>query len=239
MFSSLNSTISGRVAGGKPFAAGESEDPQTQTDVALVKTRWRLGVAGLPQVETRSYLWQKMRGWLKRGVFSKNSESVWRFFKSLSDNGARFGDRRAAIARFRLVAWRKGSVMATRIDVEYDRQHTNADIQEIVARATVTVNVLQQLGAAYQSLPGMGMAGYQTEVDAIEADTSALSALINQILPLLVSLDAKAGPLNDKNKKALKTLSGLLQTSAEKTLLNQITGPTAQSGGGTPTPPTP
>ncbi len=127
--------------------------------------------------------------------------------------------------------------MATRIDVEYDRQHTNADIQEIVARATVTVNVLQQLGAAYQSLPGMGMAGYQTEVDAIEADTSALSALINQILPLLVSLDAKAGPLNDKNKKALKTLSGLLQTSAEKTLLNQITGPTAQSGGGTPTPP--
>ena len=56
MFSSLNSTISGRVAGGKPFAAGESEDPQAQTEVALVKTRWRLGGAGLPLEETRSYL---------------------------------------------------------------------------------------------------------------------------------------------------------------------------------------
>ena len=41
------------------------------------------------------------------------------------------------------------------------------------------------------------------------------------------------------NKKALKTLSGLLQTSAEKTLLNQITGPTAQGGGSSPTPPPP
>lgn len=129
--------------------------------------------------------------------------------------------------------------MATRIDVDYDRQFTNADIQEIVARGTVTVNVLEQLGAAYQALPGMAMPGYQTEVDAIEADMAALSALINQILPLLMSLDAKAGPLSDKNKKALRTLSGLLQSSAEKSLLDQITGPTSQGGGSTPTPPPP
>lgn len=129
--------------------------------------------------------------------------------------------------------------MSTRIEVEYDRQHTNADIQEIVARATVSVNVLQQLGVAYQSLPGIGMAQYQTDVDAVEADLTALTALINQILPLLVTLDAKAGPLSEKNKKLLKSLSGLLQTSAEKTLLDQITGPTAQGGGSTPTPPTP
>ena len=129
--------------------------------------------------------------------------------------------------------------MSTRIEVEYDRQHTNADIQEIVARATVSVNVLQQLGVAYQSLPGIGMAQYQTDVDAVEADLTALTALINQILPLLVTLDAKAGPLSEKNKKLLKSLSGLLQTSAEKALLDQITGPTAQGGGRTPTPPTP
>ena len=127
--------------------------------------------------------------------------------------------------------------MSTRIEVEYDRQYTNADIQEIVARATVSVNVLQQLGVAYQSLPGIGMTQYQTDVDAVEADLTALTALINQILPLLVTLDAKAGPLSEKNKKLLKSLSGLLQTSAEKTLLDQITGPTAQGGGSTPTPP--
>ena len=129
--------------------------------------------------------------------------------------------------------------MSTRIELEYDRQYTNADIQEIVARATVSVNVLQQLGAAYQSLPGIGMAQYQTNVDAVEADLTALTSLINQILPLLVSLDAKAGPLSDMNKKVLRTLSGLLQTSAEKALLDQITGPTAQGSGGSPTPPPP
>lgn len=66
-----------------------------------------------------------------------------------------------------------------------------------------------------------------------------LQSIHNQILPLLVTLDAKAGPLSEKNKKLLKSLSGLLQTSAEKALLDQITGPTAQGGGRTPTPPTP
>ena len=76
-------------------------------------------------------------------------------------------------------------------------------------------------------------------VDALEADMSALSGLVNQILPLLVSLDAKAGPLDAKNKKSLKTLSGLLQSSAEKTLLDQITGPTPQGSSSSPTPPPP
>ncbi len=128
--------------------------------------------------------------------------------------------------------------MTTRIEIEYDRVFTNSEIQECVARGTVSVNVLQQLGAAYQSLPGLTMTGYQADIDAIEADLATLNGLINQILPLLVSLDAKAGPLNDKNKKVLKTLSGLLQTAAERVLLDQITGPTAQ-GGSSPTPPPP
>ena len=66
-----------------------------------------------------------------------------------------------------------------------------------------------------------------------------LQSIHNQILPLLVALDANAGPLSEKNKKLLKTLSGLLQTSAEKTLLDQITVPTAQGGGSTPVLPTP
>ena len=173
----------------------------------------------------------------KRDFSWKNPDSLWRFSIFPSDNVLRFSDRRAVAASFSHAVCREDSVMTTRIDVEYDRQHTNADIQEIVARGTVTVNVLQQLGVAYQALPGIAMAAYQTELDSIEADMSALSALINQILPLLVSLDAKAGPLSDKNKKALRTLSGLLQTSAEKTLLDQITGPTAQGGSSSPTPP--
>jgi len=85
----------------------------------------------------------------------------------------------------------------------------------------------------------MAMAGYQTEVDALEADNIALNALVDQIRPLLISIDAKSRPLDEKNKAALKTLSGLLTTDADRALLDQITGPTPQSGGGSPTPPPP
>jgi hypothetical protein len=129
--------------------------------------------------------------------------------------------------------------MSTRIEVEYDRENTDADVQAIIARATATINVMQQLGVAYQTLPGYAMAAYQTETDALEADVSALNALVTQLRPLLIAIDAKAGPLDIKNKGVLKTLSGLLQTDAQKALLAQITGPTAQGGSSTPPPPAP
>ena len=125
--------------------------------------------------------------------------------------------------------------MATRIEIEYSRQFINSEVQAIVARANNTINVLEQLGATYQSLAGMAMAGYQTEADALEGDLAALNALVDQIRPLLISIDAKAGPLDDKNKSSLRTLSGLLQTDADRALLDQITGPTAQP----PSPPAP
>ena len=129
--------------------------------------------------------------------------------------------------------------MATRIEVEYDRQFPSSEIQALIARSNVTLSVFQQLGVAYQTLPGLAMAAYQTETDALEADVSALNALVDQIRPLLIAIDAKAGPLDEKNKATLKTLSGLLTTDADRLLLDQITGPTTQSGGGTPTPPPP
>ena len=112
-------------------------------------------------------------------------------------------------------------------------------LRAIIARATVTINVLQQLGVASQSLPGVELAGYQTLVDGTEADLSALNDLINQLVPLLASLDAKAGPLDAINKKIPKTLRGLLPSSAQAVLLDQITGPTPQGGGSSPTPPPP
>lgn len=45
--------------------------------------------------------------------------------------------------------------MATRIEIDYDRQFINSVVQEIIARAAATINVLEQLGPTYQSLPGM------------------------------------------------------------------------------------
>ena len=50
--------------------------------------------------------------------------------------------------------------MATRIEIDYDRRVIQSDLQYILARAVAGLNVLQQLGAAFQSLPGVEMAGY-------------------------------------------------------------------------------
>ena len=124
--------------------------------------------------------------------------------------------------------------MATRIEIDYDRQFINSQVQEIVARAAASLNVLSQLGAAYQSLPGLVMVGYQTEAAALEAALSSLNALVDQIRVLLISIDAMAGPLAEKNKKLLGALRGLLQNAADIVLLDQITGPTPQ-----PAPPSP
>ena len=129
--------------------------------------------------------------------------------------------------------------MATRIEIEYDRQFANADVQTIVARGNATTNVMVQLGAAYQTLPGMAMAGYQAEVMALQGDLVALNALVDQIRPLLIAMDAKSGPLSDKNIAALKTLRGLLTTDADQSLLDQITGPTSTPSSPPSPPPVP
>lgn len=128
--------------------------------------------------------------------------------------------------------------MATRIEIDYDRQHANAEVQAIIARSTVSINVLEQLGVNYQALPGYAMAAYQAETNALETLVTALQALLDQIRPLLIEIDGKAGPLDDKNKGVLRALQGLLKNDADLALLDQITGPTPQ-GGGSPTPPPP
>jgi len=125
--------------------------------------------------------------------------------------------------------------MATRIEIDYDRRVINSEVQYILARAAASINVLQQLGATYHTLPGLAMIGYQTAADALETDVTALNNLINQIRTLLQSIDDKAELLAEKNKKLLLSLRGLLQTAAELALLDQITGPTEEG----PTPVTP
>ena len=125
--------------------------------------------------------------------------------------------------------------MATRIDIDYTRRFQNAEVQAIVSRGNSTTDVMVQLGAGYQSLPDMVLAGYQTEVTALASKLKQLNALVDQIRPLLVDIDDLAEPLDDKNKRALGTLRNLLRNDADASLLDQITGPTPQS----PSPPAP
>ena len=124
--------------------------------------------------------------------------------------------------------------MSSRIEINYNRAYTDADLQAIAARSAATVNVMEQLGTDYQTLPGYKMVDYETEANALEADMVAINGLLAQIRTRLIAADAKARPLEEKNKGALKALSGLLQGDAQASLLAQITGPTAQGGGATP-----
>ena len=129
--------------------------------------------------------------------------------------------------------------MPTRIEIPYDRRFTDSQVEDEIARGTATVNVLDQLGAAYQSLPGYAMAGYQTEVNDLEALVTQLAGHVTAIRPLLESIDQKMGPLHDKNLGALRMLQGMLKTAGEKALLGQITGPIRRTPSPPPTPPGP
>ena len=124
--------------------------------------------------------------------------------------------------------------MATRIEIDYDRRVIQSEVQYILARASAGLNVLQQLGAAYQSLPGLVMTDLQTQADALETLVAQFNTLINQLRALLEQIDDTAEDVAVKNKTLLASLRGLLQTQAQLTLLDQITGPTS-----TPAPPPP
>jgi len=131
--------------------------------------------------------------------------------------------------------------MSTRLEIDHDRLLGDAELQAIVARRAASLNVLQQVGATYQSLPGLAMADLQTRGDALEAKLTALTALMGQAKTLVQELDALGVPADEENKALLRALQGVLAGKAEFTLLTQITGPTAQGGGTTPPPggPTP
>jgi len=116
--------------------------------------------------------------------------------------------------------------MATRIEIDYDRRVIQSDVQYILARAAAGLNVLQQLGAAYQSLPGLVMTDLQIHADALEALVTQTSNLINQLRALLEQIDDAAEDVAAENKTLLATLRGILQTQAQLALLDQITGPT-------------
>jgi len=126
--------------------------------------------------------------------------------------------------------------MATRLEIEYDRECIDSVVQAVLARATVTIQVLVQLGAAYHNLPGMPMTGYQAQRDALQTDVTAIQALLDQIRVLLEAIDQKCQPLDEKNKAILRALQGLLLTDADRALLAQITGPTEQGPSPAPTP---
>lgn len=127
--------------------------------------------------------------------------------------------------------------MVTRIEIEYDRQFVDSVVQAIIARSSATLNVLQQLGVPYQSLPAYALAAYQIEADALEAEQAEINNLVNQLRTRLIAVDEKCPSLDEKNKGLLKALDGLLRTDADRALLAQITGPTSQGGGSPPPPP--
>ncbi|WP_394794158.1 hypothetical protein [Armatimonas sp.] len=124
--------------------------------------------------------------------------------------------------------------MATTFKLSYTRSQKDADIQYLIDRATATVNVLSQLPANYQTLPGIESAAYQTDTNALEADNQALRQHLDAIAALLPELDRKAEGIETRNQAALATLRGLLRGKPEEALLRQISGPRKSKPSSTP-----
>ncbi len=123
------------------------------------------------------------------------------------------------------------------IFVDYDRKFTDWEINELIRRAVDTLSVMAQLNTAFQNLPGIEMAGYTTLTNTLKDLVKQLDDLIKEIKPILEQLDAQGHLLDVKNQAALKALRGLLQSSEQVDLLDQITGPTQQGGQTTPSNP--
>ena len=112
--------------------------------------------------------------------------------------------------------------MPSSFTVETDRKWTDADVNTIIARATGTINVMEVVGADAQGLPGVEMAQYQIDTDALEAENAALKAKLQEIDDLLHSLNDKSDALHGKNKKSLPMLHGMLDGTPNESLLDQI-----------------
>ncbi len=128
--------------------------------------------------------------------------------------------------------------MATRIDIDYDREFTDADVLALLGRLDATKGVLEELGAAYQSLPDMTQADYSTKGEALDDKFTQYVALLNQAKALLQELDPLAAPIKDLNEALLRALQGLLKNREELRLLDRITGATPRPSAG-PTVPVP
>ncbi len=123
------------------------------------------------------------------------------------------------------------------IAVPYERQKTDADLTEIIDRSDAGISVLDQLGTAYQSLPGYAMTALQALNQELKDDQTLLEGLITQILPVLQRLDVNAAQMQELNKGLLPLLRGALLGKPEAVLLDRITGPTEQGHPATPTNP--
>jgi len=108
------------------------------------------------------------------------------------------------------------------VKFDYQRKFTDTKVQRVIQRGTATVNVLEQLGTEYQSLPGHNMADLQTETNALEAKFNEYLGLVGQLEQAARDMDAMSEPLDDKNKGALSMLQGMLNTADQKALLKQI-----------------
>ncbi len=128
--------------------------------------------------------------------------------------------------------------MATRIDIDYDRQFTDADLLALLGRFDATLGVLEELGVPYQNLPDMAMADYSTKGEALDDKFNQYIALLNQLKAVVQELDTLSQPIKGLNEALLRALQGLLKNKEELRMLDRITGATPRPSAG-PTVPVP
>lgn len=119
--------------------------------------------------------------------------------------------------------------MSTRIEIDYDRKHADADVNAVLARTIASIGVLKQLGTAYQNLPDLALADYETKSESLADKIQALDAHLTAIKDLLPDIDNAVSELIAMNIALLRALQGLLKGKTEISKLDQITGPTPQT----------
>jgi len=83
--------------------------------------------------------------------------------------------------------------MATTITIDYDRKYRDHEVNQLINRATDTINVLPQLvaelGPDCGTLPGFAIADYQAAVDALAAKQAEVNVLHEQYPVLYHQVD--------------------------------------------------
>ncbi len=130
--------------------------------------------------------------------------------------------------------------MATRIEVDYDRIHTDFDVAEVLNRAQLTADAIEELGPTFATVPGFELAAYRAAIAALQTAADAPLPHLNALPALYHTIDDKTTPLETLNRGALPLLSGLTEGKAEAAIVTRLRQALSPGGvSSTPAPATP
>ncbi len=116
--------------------------------------------------------------------------------------------------------------MATRFEIDQDRDFADFEVAAIIDRAALTINVIEQLvaqlGQDYATIPNCKLADYLALAQALETANGTLLTAIQAVKLVLSPVDTAANPLAQMNEAALPILRGVTLGKAQAQLVEQL-----------------